>query len=188
MAANQSAAASSLGGSLGQAAALRQNDQNQAGYQAQGQQQIAATQAQAQSQAAQQYAQQVAAMRASNQQGMQTAGQNAAAYGQNANNQASFDQQQRGLSDQASLFGQNLANQQKASNYDQQENETNMALDASHAAQQQKNAENQSMWQRIGAGAGAAVSVAGHLGMMLSDVRAKEPVSLGYAAHRSMMR
>lgn len=183
--ANQAAASSALGGGLGQVAALRQNAQNAGGYYASGMQQAAAIQAQAQDQARQQYAQQLSAMRTSGQQGVNANQSIAGTYAQNAQDRASFAQQQNQLHDQASLYGQNMAQQMKGSNYAQQQKEADMRNEAQHASQQYKNqaSENQSKLVSAGASSGASL-----LGGLISDARTKEPLSLGHAAEMRLWR
>lgn len=181
-----SLAGSALGGSLGQAAAMRSAAQGAAGMQVQGYNQAAMTQAQAQDVARQQYSNQVTAMRNQNTAGMGQMADIAGAQATNANNMASYEAQRRGLADQAELYGQGIAQQMNQSNYSAQQQQADMFLRNEQQLQSNSQTAKDRAAKIASASISAGTSVIGN--MMTSDERAKIPVSLGQAAEMRLWR
>lgn len=186
MAAQQAAAGSAMGGSLGQLAAMRSNAQASPAMYQQGMQQVAATQAQAQQQAQMQYAQQVSQARQSDLAGMGSYQAQAQQQAQNATQQAQFAQGQNQLSDQAQLYGQDLQRQMATTNYNEAQQFANMNQAAYQANQRHRSDAKNSAWQRGAAAVGSAATTLAKF--FTSDERAKVPVSLGEVAHMGMWR
>lgn len=184
VAGSYAAGASALGGSLGQAAALRNAASNEAGMRVQGQGQVEAARANEMAQYRQMYAQQAADLRASNASGIGAANANAAGYAANAQARSQLQQNQNAINQQGEIWGEQQAYNVEKAQLDALQQGQDLQAQAYEARRKAKANSNALITSAAGAGIGAVSSMA----TTASDVRAKQPISLGQAAEMRLWR